>query len=64
MDFYENFLCQIIGIIVVNNHLSHMPVHSLLIGANEQVEPIVTGLRISDLFQQFSIFQGSGAMLL
>lgn len=50
MDLDEDFLRDVIGIVVVDDHLADMPVNTLLIRAHEQVKPVVQGLRISDLF--------------
>jgi hypothetical protein len=49
VDFNENFLRQIICIVMVDHHFPHMPVHPLLIGANEHVEAVIPGIRIFNL---------------
>ncbi|HMG90686.1 MAG TPA: hypothetical protein VK589_11525, partial [Chryseolinea sp.] len=48
MDLYENVLGQVIGIVMVNDHLANMPIHPLLIFANEQIETVIPGLWISN----------------
>ena len=48
MDLYKDLLGKIIGIIVVNNHFTNMPVNPLLIFTNEQIETIIPGLWISN----------------
>jgi hypothetical protein len=48
MDFDKDLLCQIIGIIMVNDHFTYMPIDALLVLTNQQIEAIVARLRISD----------------
>ena len=47
MNLDENFLCQVICIIMIDDHFSHMPVYALLILPNEQIEPIISGIGIA-----------------
>ena len=49
MDFDEDLLRNIIGIVMVDHHFPHDAVPRVLILAHEQVEPITLGLRVLQL---------------
>jgi hypothetical protein len=46
VNFDEYFLGQVIRVIMIDDHFSHMPVYALLVLTNEQIEPIVAGIGI------------------
>jgi hypothetical protein len=48
MHFNENFLGQIICVIVIDYHFPDMPIHSLLVRANKQIKTITPAIRVAD----------------
>ena len=49
VNLNKNLLREIICIIVIDYHFANVPVHPLLILANKQIEPVISGFRIPDL---------------
>src|SRR5690606_27659271 len=45
------FLGDVVGIVVVDYHFPHMPIHFLLLRAYPQVEAVIPRFRVTDLFQ-------------
>jgi hypothetical protein len=58
VDLDKDLLCDVVCIIVVDHHFANMPIHFLLVRAYKQIESVVPGFRISDLGQEFFVFQG------
>jgi hypothetical protein len=57
MDFYKNLLGEIISVIMIYNHFTHMPVHTLLVGPHQQVKSIAAGFRIFYFLKKVFIVQ-------
>ena len=58
VNLHERILGEVVGVIVVDHHLTDMPVHALLILAHEQVKPIAAGFRVADFRQELFVLQG------
>ena len=48
MDFNEDFLCDVISVIMIDHHFARKPIDLLLVGTHQHVEPVVPRLRVSD----------------
>jgi hypothetical protein len=57
MNFNEDLLGNVVSIIVIDDHFTHMPVHPLLVSANKQIKSVIPGLRIFDLKKEVFVFQ-------
>jgi hypothetical protein len=57
VDFDEDFLGEVIGIIVVDYHLAYVPIHPLLIGAYQHIKAVIPRIGITDFEQEFFVFQ-------
>lgn len=60
MDFYEDLLREVVGIIVIDDHFPDMPIDLLLILAHQYVESEIFRFRIAQLFKQILVFQETG----
>jgi hypothetical protein len=59
VDLNKNLLGQVVGIVVIDNHLPDMAVDALLVRPHQQVKPVVPGFGVPDLCQKLFVLQGN-----